>query len=124
MRPGPSRRPLIGADGSAQNRRRRSIGVTGAEPGEVTGSMDPDEDKGKEGGVQTAVSVPLSGHLTFTLMVQKIRLDLKRFFPVYLLSSNCIYIKLVVQNHIPEVHRRNAIRKWASKSIYVSPEAS
>lgn len=51
MWPGPSRRLLIGGDGSAQNRRGRCIGVTGArEPGEVTGSMDPDEDKGKEGG--------------------------------------------------------------------------
>lgn len=78
MWPGPSHRLLIGGDGSAQNRRGRFIGVTGAsEPGEVTGSMDPDEGKGKEGGVQTAASEPLSRHLTFTMMVQKIRLDLK-----------------------------------------------
>lgn len=51
MWPGPSRQLLIGGDGSAQKRRGRPIGVRGAsEPGEGTGSMDPDQDKGKEGG--------------------------------------------------------------------------
>lgn len=35
--------------GSSQKRRGVSIGVMGAsEPGEVTGSMDPHADKGKE----------------------------------------------------------------------------
>lgn len=69
---GPSRRLLIGGGGSAQNRRGRSIGV--CEPGEVTGSMDPDEDTGEEGG-------PLSGHLTFAATAQKGRLDLKNQIP-------------------------------------------
>lgn len=33
-----------------------------------------------------------------------------------MLSSNCICIKLGVQNHIPGVHRRNAIRNWAQRA--------